>query len=245
MRIIATMDYKEMSGKAAAIIADLIKSKPDCVLGLATGSSPEGTYKDLVQRYQAGELDFSAVRSVNLDEYVGLAPDHDQSYAYFMHHHLFDHVNINVENTHLPDGLNLDAAAETARYDAVVRGMNGVDLQLLGLGPNGHIGFNEPDDCFSYGTRCVDLTETTIQANSRFFASADDVPRQAYSMGIYDIMMSKHILLVVSGKNKAQAVKDCFFGPIKPLAPGSILQLHPNCTVVADADALSLVSHLL
>ena len=241
MKIIRTKDYNELSAVAADIIAAQIQAKPNCVLGLATGSSPEGTYKELVKKYNAGEVDFSQVSSVNLDEYVGLPADHDQSYAWFMHHHLFDHVNINTANTFLPDGTNLDAANETARYDAVVRGMNGVALQLLGLGPNGHIGFNEPDDHFSYGTRCVDLTETTIEANSRFFASKEDVPRQAYSMGIYDIMMSKHILVVVSGKNKAQAFKDCFYGPIKPQNPGSILQLHPNCTVVADEDAMSLV----
>ena len=245
MKIIRAKDYADLSRKAASIIASQIILKPNSVLGLATGSSPEGTYKELVRRYNEGELDFSQVRSVNLDEYVGLDAKHDQSYAYFMHHHLFDHVNIDVNNTNLPDGTNLDTANETARYDAVIRSMNGVVLQLLGLGPNGHIGFNEPDDHFSFGTRCVDLAETTIQANSRFFASANDVPRQAYSMGIYDIMMSKHVLLVVSGENKAQAVKDCFFGPIKPQNPGSILQLHPHCTVVADEAALSLVQDLL
>ena len=245
MEIIRAKDYDDLSRKAAAILADVVRGKPACVLGLATGSSPEGTYRELVEEYRQGRLDFSQVRSVNLDEYVGLPADHPQSYAWFMHHHLFDHVNIQPENTHLPDGMNLDAAAETARYDAVVRGMGGVDLQLLGLGPNGHIGFNEPDDHFSYGTRCVDLTPTTIAANARFFDSEADVPRQAYSMGIYDIMMSRQILLVVSGENKAQAVRDCFFGPIRPQNPGSILQLHPRCTVVADEAALSLVGDLL
>ena len=185
------------------------------------------------------------MRTVNLDEYVGLTKDHDQSYAYFMRSNLFDHVNIDQANCNIPDGMNPDAEAECARYDAVIDGFGGADLQLLGLGPNGHIGFNEPCDAFVKGTNKVELTKATIDANARFFATRDDVPKYAYTMGIGSIMKAKRVLLVVNGTNKAQAVKDCFFGPIRPQAPGSILQLHPDFTLVADEAALSLVKDLL
>lgn len=245
MRLIQAKDYADVSRKAANIIASVIQLKPDCVLGLATGSSPVGTYKELIAKYESGELDFSKVRTVNLDEYVGLTKEHDQSYAYFMRDNLFDHVNINQSNCNIPDGMNPDAAAECARYDAVIDSFNGADLQLLGLGPNGHIGFNEPSDAFIKATNKVALTASTIDANKRFFASRDDVPTHAYTMGIGGIMKAKRVLLVVNGKNKAQAVKDCFFGPICPQAPGSILQLHPDFTLVADSEALSLVQDML
>ncbi len=241
MRIIRAKDYNEMSRQAANIISAQIILKPDCVLGLATGSSPVGTYQQLVAWYEKGDLDFSAVRTVNLDEYVGLSADHDQSYAWFMRHNLFDHVNINLSNTNIPNGLDPDAARECTRYDRVIRSMGGIDLQLLGLGPNGHIGFNEPCAEFIPGTHCVELTDATVDANARFFANRDEVPRRAYTMGIRDIMQAKAVLMVANGKNKAQAVKDCFFGPITPNAPGSILQMHPNFTLVADEEALSLV----
>ena len=245
MRLIRAKDYAEVSRKAGQIIAAQIQLKPDCVLGLATGSSPVGTYQELIAKYQQGELDFSQVKTINLDEYVGLTADHDQSYAYFMRTNLFDHVNIDPKNCNIPNGMNPDAAAECARYDAIVDGFGGADLQLLGLGPNGHIGFNEPGDAFVPGTNLVDLTPSTIDANQRFFAKREDVPTQAYTMGIGSIMKAKRVLLVVNGKGKAQAVKDCFFGPIKPQAPGSILQLHPDFILVADEDALSLVQDLL
>lgn len=245
MRIIRAKDYNDLSRKAANIISAQIILKADCVLGLATGSSPVGTYKQLIDWYQKGDLDFSKVRTVNLDEYVGLGADHDQSYAYFMRHNLFDHVNINFSNTNIPNGLDPDAARECGRYDRIIRSLGGIDLQLLGLGPNGHIGFNEPCDEFIPGTHCVDLTDATVDANARFFATRDEVPRKAYTMGIRDIMQAKQVLMVANGKNKAQAVKDCFFGPVTPTAPGSILQLHPNFTLVADEDALSLVTDLL
>lgn len=245
MRIICAKDYADVSRKAANIIASVIQLKPDCVLGLATGSSPVGTYQELIAKYQSGDLDFSKVSTVNLDEYVGLDKDHDQSYAYFMRTNLFDHVNIDQANCNIPSGMNPDAEAETARYDAVIAGFGGADLQLLGLGPNGHIGFNEPNDCFVKNTNKVALTKETIDANARFFASRDDVPTHAYTMGIGGIMMAKRVLLVVNGEKKAQAVKDCFFGPITPKAPGSILQLHPDFTLVADEAALSLVKDLL
>ena len=245
MRLIRAKDYAEVSRKAGQIIAAQIQLKPDCVLGLATGSSPVGTYQELIAKYQQGELDFSQVKTINLDEYVGLTADHDQSYAYFMRTNLFDHVNIDPKNCNIPNGMNPDAAAECARYDAIVDGFGGADLQLLGLGPNGHIGFNEPGDAFVPGTNLVDLTPSTIDANQRFFAKREDVPTQAYTMGIGSIMKAKRVLLVVNGKGKAQAVKDCFFGPIKPQAPGSILQLHPDFTLVADEAALSLVKDLI
>ena len=245
MRIIRAKDYNELSRQAANINTAQVILKPDCGLGLATGSSPVGTYRQLVEWHKKGDLDFAAVRTVNLDEYVGLSADHDQSYAWFMRHNLFDHVNINLSNTNIPNGLDPDADRECARYDRVIRSMGGIDLQLLGLGPNGHIGFNEPCDEFIPGTHCVELTETTVDANARFFATRDEVPRKAYTMGIRDIMQAKMVLMVANGKNKAQAVKDCFFGPITPKAPGSILQMHPNFTLVADEEALSLVQDLL
>ena len=245
MRLIVAKDYADVSRKAANIIAAQVQLKPDCVLGLATGSSPVGTYQELIRKYESGELDFSQVKTVNLDEYVGLPKDHDQSYAYFMRSNLFDHVNIDQANCNIPNGMNPDAAGECARYDAVIEAFGGADLQLLGLGPNGHIGFNEPADEFVKGTNKVELTKATIDANARFFASREDVPTHAYTMGIGGIMQAKRVLLVVNGEKKAQAVKDCFFGPICPQVPGSILQLHPDFTLVADEAALSLVADLL
>ena len=241
MRIIRTKDYDDMSRKAANIIAAQIVLKPDCVLGLATGSTPIGTYKNLVKGYEAGDLDFSQVKSVNLDEYRGLPRENDQSYYYFMHDNLFKHVNINLENTHLPDGMQSDSDKACAEYEAIIEAVGGQDLQLLGLGHNGYIGFNEPCDEFPKLTHCVNLTQSTIEANKRFFASADDVPKQAYTMGIGTIMKAKRILVVVSGADKAQIVKDAFFGPVTAQVPASILQMHPEVTVVADEAALSLV----
>ena len=216
MRIIKAKDYDAMSRAAAHIIAAQIQLKPNCVLGLATGSSPIGTYKQLIEWNKAGDLDFSAVRSVNLDEYAGLTPDHDQSYAYFMRHNLFDHVNIDLANTNVPSGVNGDGECE--RYDKLIADFGGIDLQLLGLGVNGHIGFNEPDDHFSLGTHKVTLTESTRDANKRFFASIDEVPTHAYTMGVRDIMQAQRVLMVASGANKAQAIKDAFFGPVTPQA---------------------------
>ncbi|MGX8698721.1 MAG: glucosamine-6-phosphate deaminase [bacterium] len=241
MKIIACKDYEAMSRAAADIIAAQVILKPNCVLGLATGGSPVGTYQELVRRYEAGELDFSQVKSVNLDEYVGLGYENDQSYIYFMRSNLFDHVNIDLNNTNVPNGHNADAEAECARYDALIASYGGIDLQLLGLGPNGHIGFNEPDDHFSTGTHKVTLTQSTIEANKRFFASIDDVPRYAYTMGCREIMQAKRVLMVVSGEGKAETVKKAFFGPVTPLVPASLLQLHKNFTLVADEAALSLV----
>lgn len=241
MRIIEAKDYKELSKQAANIIAAQIVMKPDCVLGLATGSSPIGTYDQLVEKYENGDLDFSKVSSVNLDEYRGLDHENDQSYYYFMHEHLFDRVNIDAENTNVPDGTNPDAEAECKRYEKLIRSYGGVDLQLLGLGHNGHIGFNEPAPIFEKETHCVDLTESTIEANKRFFASADDVPKQAYTMGIGTIMRAKKILVVVSGADKADIVAKAFFGDVTPEVPASILQMHPDVTIVGDAEALAKI----
>ena len=241
MRIIKAKDYDDMSRKAANIMASVITLDPSCTLGLATGSTPIGTYKNLVAGYENGDYDFSNVRSVNLDEYKGLPKENEQSYYYFMHDNLFDKVNIKPENTHLPDGTNLDSEEEAARYEALVQSLGTVDLQLLGLGRNGHIGFNEPGDSFVEPTHCVDLKESTIEANKRFFESADDVPKQAYSMGIGTIMRAKKILVVVSGEDKAQALKDTICGPISPKVPGTILRLHSDVTIVADEAAMSLM----
>ena len=241
MRIIKTKSYEEMSKKAANIIASVVTLKPDCMLGLATGSSPIGTYDELVKKYEAGDLDFSEVTTVNLDEYKGLPKENEQSYYYFMHEHLFNHVNIKEENTNVPDGTQPDGEKECARYEELIRSLGGVDLQLLGLGHNGHIGFNEPADAFDKTTHCVDLTESTIEANKRFFASADEVPRQAYTMGIGTIMQAKKILIIVSGEDKADIVRDAFFGPVTPRVPASILQMHSDVTLVADEAALSKI----
>lgn len=241
MKIYATNDYQEMSRKAANILSAQVILKPDCVLGLATGSTPIGTYDQLVDWYEKGDVDFSEVKTVNLDEYRGLTRDNDQSYYYFMHEHLFDRVNIKEENTHVPDGTEPDAQKECDRYEALIESMGGVDIQLLGLGHNGHIGFNEPDSVFPQRTHCVNLTESTIEANKRFFASADDVPRQAYTMGIGTIMKAKKILLIVNGEGKADIVAKAFFGPVTPEVPASILQLHRDVIIVADKAALSKV----
>ncbi len=239
MRIYKTKDYDALSRKAASVIAAQVTLKPDSVLGLATGSSPLGTYKYLIERFKDGELDFSEVKTANLDEYRGLTRENDQSYYYFMYHNLFQHININMENTNIPDGTTSDAKAEAARYDQVIRGLGGVDLQLLGLGHNGHIGFNEPSDYFAMGTHCVDLQPSTIEANKRFLASIDDLPKQAFTLGLGPIMAARKILLIVSGKEKAQILYDALCGPVTSHVPASILQMHPNVIVVADEAALS------
>ena len=239
MKVIKVKNYEELSRTAATIIAGTILSKPDCILGLATGSSPVGTYDQLAAMYEEGILDFSHVKSVNLDEYVGLDGSNDQSYRYFMNKNLFSRVNIDVKNTYVPDGTNPDADACCSAYNTLLENIGTVDLQLLGIGPNGHIGFNEPGESFDKQVHCVDLTESTIEANKRFFASADDVPKQAYTMGIKTIMQAKKILIVASGEDKAEIVRDAFFGPITPKVPASVLQLHNDVTLVADEAALS------
>lgn len=239
MKIIKTENYQDMSKKAANIIAAQVVLNPDSVLGLATGSSPIGTYQELIGKYENGDLDFSNITTVNLDEYKGLPRTSDQSYYYFMNHNLFDHINIDKENTHVPNGMIENAKEECDNYEQLIKDLGGIDLQLLGLGHNGHIGFNEPAEQFDKTTHCVDLQESTIEANKRFFASIDDVPRQAYTMGIGTIMSARKILVVVSGADKAQIVKQAFTGPVTPKVPASILQMHPDVTVICDAAAYS------
>ena len=241
MKIYVTEDYQTMSRKAANILSAQVILNPTSVLGLATGSTPVGMYKQLIAWYKKDDLDFSQVKTVNLDEYVGLAPDHDQSYRYFMQSNFFDHINISPENTNLPNGQAADLAAECQRYNGVIRSLGGIDVQLLGMGHNGHIGFNEPGDAFELETHVVDLTQRTIEANARFFASPDEVPRQALTMGIKTIMQARQILVVVSGEDKADAVKAALTGPVTPKVPASILQMHPNVVLVADRAAMSKV----
>ena len=241
MKIYVTEDYQSMSRKAANILSAQVILNPTCVLGLATGSSPVGMYKQLIEWYKRGDVDFSEVRTVNLDEYVGLAPDHDQSYRYFMQSSFFDDINIKPETTNLPNGQAADLAAECKRYNQVIHSQGGIDMQLLGMGHNGHIGFNEPGDTFDLETHVVDLTERTIEANARFFATPNEVPRQALTMGIKTIMQARRILVVVSGEDKADAVKAALTGPVTPKVPASILQLHPNVMLVADKAAMSKV----
>lgn len=239
MRLYRAKDYQDMSRKAANIISAQIIIKPDCVLGLATGSTPIGTYKQLIEWYEKGDLDFSKVSSVNLDEYRGLPREHEQSYYHFMYENLFSKVNIDLSNTNIPNGMEEDHIKECARYNQVINKLGGVDLQLLGLGHNGHVGFNEPGASFEKLTHCVDLTDSTIEANKRFFASYDDVPKQAYTMGIGNIMQAKKILLIVNGEGKAKILRDSLLGEITSSVPASILQLHNDVIVVADDAALS------
>ena len=256
MEFIIAESTEDMSRQAADRIASFVTADPSCVLGLATGTTPIGLYACLVDDCAQGKLSFADVTTFNLDEYRGLAPEHDQSYRYFMKQHLFDHVDIDQARTHVPEGSNPDAEAVCAAiratlselfgpavcaaYEQAIEEAGGVDLQLLGLGPNGHIGFNEPEDTFPKTTHCVDLTESTIQANSRLFDSVDEVPRQAYTMGIGTIMAARSVLVVVEGSHKAEIVKQAFFGPVTPEVPASILQFHPNATVIVDPAAGAL-----
>lgn len=241
MKIIITDSYYQMSRMAANLISAQVIMKPNCVLGLATGSTPIGTYEQLIRWYEKGDLDFSQVTTINLDEYKGLSPENDQSYRYFMDKHFFNFINIRPEHTFLPDGLEQDSAKACRDYNKIINDCGGIDLQLLGLGLNGHIGFNEPGAAFEKETHCVDLTESTILANSRFFASMDLVPKQAYTMGIKTIMQAKKIVVIVNGENKAGIVRDAFFGPITPKIPASVLQLHNDVTLIGDKEALALV----
>ena len=238
MIIYAGKDYQDVSRKAANIMSAQIIMKPDAVLGLATGSTPVGMYAQLVEWYKKGDLDFSRVTSVNLDEYKGLSGDNDQSYRYFMDHNLFDHVNIDKARTFVPDGLEEDSDKACAQYNEIIRQTGGVDMQLLGIGGNGHIGFNEPGSAFESLTHCVALKEDTIKANARFFETMDDVPKYAYTMGIKNIMNARRILMVVSGEEKADIVCKAFTGPVTKEVPASVLQLHPDVTLVGDKAAL-------
>ncbi len=232
MKLIKVNSYEELSEKAADLIAAQVIVKPNCVLGLATGSSPVGTYKRLIADYNSGKLDFSCVTTVNLDEYVGLDGSNEQSYRYFMDHNLFNHVNIDKAKTFVPNGLAADTKAEGEAYDEMVKALGGTDLQLLGIGLDGHIGFNEPDEFFTAPTHEVVLDESTIKANARFFASEADVPKTALTMGMKTIMSAKKILLIANGPEKAAVVEKALTGPVTPALPASILQLHPDVTVI-------------
>ena len=241
MKIVVTKDYTEMCKLASRIFAAQITLKPDSVLGLATGSTPVGMYKELIQMYNEGRVDFSHVKTVNLDEYAGLNGDNDQSYRYFMERNLFSHVDIDPARTHVPDGACPDAAAACAAYEQSIAEAGGLGLQLLGLGHNGHIGFNEPAPEFPKETHCVELTESTINANSRLFESIDQVPREAYTMGIGTIMKAKKIVLLANGPKKAQTIYDTVYGPITPKVPASVLRLHPDVTIFVDEEAGALL----
>lgn len=241
MKIIRARDYNDMSRKAANIISAQIIMKPTAVIGLATGSTPKGIYAQLIEWYNKGDLDFSEVTVINLDEYRGLLPSHKQSYAYFMQENLIKHINIKAGNFHIPDGSESDIVSACKQYEKIIHNSGGIDLQLLGIGHDGHIGFNEPGAAFELETHCVDLNDTTIDANMRFFEKRDDVPKQAYTMGIKSIMQSRKVLMAVSGKDKAQIVKKAFFGAVTPEVPASILQMHPDFILVGDEEALSLI----
>ena len=239
MRVYCAENYAAMSRRAANIISAQVITKPDSVLGLATGGTPVGAYQRLVECYKEGDMSFAEIRSVNLDEYYGLSPRHEQSYRYFMQSNLFDHIDIKPENTHVLNGLAKDPAEECAKYNQLIEDLGGIDLQLLGMGHNGHIAFNEPGDDFGLETHLVTLTERTIEANTRFFERKEDVPRQALTMGIKNIMRARRILMVVSGADKAEAVYKAFCGRVTKEVPASILQLHPDVTLVGDKEALS------
>ncbi len=241
MRIYKAKDYADMSRKAANIISAQVILKPNSVLGLATGSSPIGTYRQLIKWYQKGDVDFKKVISINLDEYKGLSKTDSQSYRYYMQQNFFNHVNIDPQNIHIPDGLATDQELECRRYDKVIQDCGGIDLQLLGIGHNGHIGFNEPDEAFEKRTHCVNLSASTIEANKRFFDNEESVPRQAYTMGMRSIMQARRIVLIVSGEEKAEIVKEAFCGPVTPKVPASALQMHNCVTIVGDEAALSLI----
>ena len=241
MIIYVGKDYQDVSRKAANIMSAQIIMKPNAVLGLATGSTPVGLYKQLIEWYNKGDLDFSQITSVNLDEYKGLSGDNDQSYRYFMNTNLFNHVNIDKNKTYVPNGLEEDSDKACADYNEIIRSVGGIDIQLLGIGGNGHIGFNEPGEAFEKETHCVDLTESTIKANARFFESMDEVPKQAYTMGIKNIMQARKVLLIVSGEGKAEILDKVLYGPVTPQVPASILQLHNDLTVVADEAAMSVI----
>jgi len=239
MRIIGAKDYDDMCRKTAHLLSAQVILKPNSVLGLMAGSTPLGVYKLLVEWYTEGDIDFSETVTINLDEYVGLAPDDPQSYRHYMENNFFRRVNIKPENTHLPYGFATDKAEECNRYEAVIRKYQGIDVQLLGIGHNGHIGFNEPGTLFEKNTHFVRLAESTIRDNSRFFESESDVPRFAYTMGIRTIMQARNIVLIASGVGKSSILKDAFTGPITPLVPASVLQLHNNVILVGDEEALS------
>lgn len=239
MKLIKAENYNDMSRKAANFLSAQVILKENAVLGLATGGTAEGIYKQLAEWYRKGDIDFSSVATVNLDEYVGLDVNNERSYHYFMRRNLFQHINIKEKNCHLPDGMAENIEEECRHYDRLIEKLGGIDMQLLGIGENGHIGFNEPDEAFEQMTHCVKLKESTIDANARYFPSRAEVPKQAITMGIKAIMQARSIVLCASGAKKADILHKVLFGPVTPEVPGSILQMHPRLIVVADAEALS------
>lgn len=241
MKIICTENYDRMSRYAANIISAQVIIKPDCVLGLATGSTPLGVYKQLVRWYEKGDIDFSKVNTVNLDEYYGISEENSQSYAYFMRQNLFNHINIDLNHTNIPNGMAENPEEECQRYNKVINDLGGIDLQLLGVGHNGHIGFNEPGEAFEKETHFVMLSQRTVDANARFFDNIDDVPKRAITMGIKSIMNARKILFIASGEDKADIIYQVVTGRIEPSVPATILQLHNDVTIVADKGALSKI----
>ncbi len=241
MEVIILKDYDSISKKGAEIVIEAVNAKSDLVLGLATGSTPLGMYKEIIDSFNAGEVDLSNVTTFNLDEYCGLFPEHPQSYNYYMHTNLFKHVNIDPDKINLPNGMAKDFNEECRSYDEKIRRVGGIDLQVLGIGVNGHIGFNEPGTDYGSETQIVKLAKETIEANSRFFENVGDVPTTAISMGLKSIMRSKRILLLASGNNKASAIFNTIKGPVDPQVPASILQLHPDVIIVLDREAADLL----
>ena len=241
MRIIVCENYEEVSKKAAQMILSQVTLKPNSVLGLATGSTLIGMYENLVKLNKNGDIDFSEVRTFNLDEYYKLPKESDQSYHYFMYKNLFDHININPENIHIPNGMTADVDAECERYDKLIKEAGGVDIQVLGIGNNAHIGFNEPTINFEKGTHLVELEESTIEANSRFFDNIEDVPKKAITMGVGSIFKSKKIMLIATGENKAEAIYNTVYGKVVPEVPASILQFHSDIVLILDKKAAKLL----
>ena len=242
MKLIVVNNYEELSKVAAKEFSKVIKEKENAVLGLATGGTPVGMYKELIKMYEKKELNFSKITTVNLDEYIGLNPEHNQSYRYFMNNNLFNHINIDKSNTFVPNGLAEDLEAQCKEYDQKIAELGGIDIQLLGVGNNGHIAFNEPNNELSSGTHIISLTDNTIEANARFFDNIDDVPRKAITMGVGGIMKAKKIILIASGESKAEAIKGIFSGKITTANPATMLQMHRDVTVIVDEAAAKLIN---
>lgn len=242
MKLIVVNNYEELSKVAAKEFSKIIKEKENAVLGLATGGSPVGMYKELIRMYEQKELNFSKITTVNLDEYIGLNPEHNQSYRYFMNNNLFNHINIDKSNTFVPNGLAEDLEAQCKEYDQKIAELGGIDIQLLGVGNNGHIAFNEPNNELSSGTHIISLTDNTIEANARFFDNIYDVPRKAITMGVGGIMKAKKIILIASGESKAEAIKGIFSGKITTANPATMLQMHRDVTIIVDEAAAKLIN---
>ena len=241
MRVIIEKDYKAVSKKAALLVASQVRLKPDSVLGLATGSTPLGMYDELIEMYNKDEIDFSEAKTFNLDEYCNLSPENPQSYHYYMNDNFFSHINIPEKNINILDGMTDDVKRECIEYDMKIKRAGGIDLQVLGIGPNGHIGFNEPGERLNVKTHQVDLAEETIEANSRFFDSKEEVPKKAITVGIATILKARRILLLASGKNKAHAIKETVSGHVSTQVPSSLLQTHPEVTIIIDEAAAELI----